>query len=354
MNYQEIWMFIHTQLKQGQGVAVMMVAENTSGSPGRKGFKMAISQNGLSCGTIGGGIMEFKLVKKAQDLLKDGCKEVRYIPQIHLKNNSPHQSGMICAGSQVILLYTFFPDEVSVFRDLVHSFQSQDQNFFFLFADSSGLKILRGRVEEGLRIGGDKKWIFQENIDPSMYVYIVGGGHVGYALSKVLSTLDAYITIFDHRGDLEMVMHNQYCHRMIVGPYEDIGQYVLEGDNSYGLVVSTSFKTDEAGLRQLLTKKLRYLGVMGSGAKIKQILANLSGSGFTQSQLQKIKAPIGLNIKSRTAAEIGISIAAELIQEKNAKISIPTSIPLNEEPLSLSSALNFQQLTDRTNNLFEL
>ena len=334
MNYQEIWVFIYEQLKKNGGVALMIVAENTSGSPGRKGFKMAIAEDGSCCGTIGGGIMEYKLVRKARDLLKEGQKEVQYIPQIHQKNNSPHQSGMICAGSQVILLYTFFPDELSVFRDLVQSFQSPSYEVFSLMAKPDGIRLKQGARAEGLRVHDDKTWTYQENIEPSMFVYIVGGGHVGFAVSQVLSVLDAYVTVFDHREDLETVRHNPYCDQMIVGPYEKIGHYIVEGKNSYGLVVSTSFKTDEAGLRQLLRKKLRYLGVMGSRAKIEKILANLEASGFTHSQLQKIRAPIGLNIKSRTAAEIGISIAAELVQEKNAEIKIAKKIPLPDEQFS--------------------
>ena len=335
LNYQHIWKFIYECLRKEQGVALMIVAENTPGSPGRKGFKMAIAQDRQSCGTIGGGIMEYKLIKKATNLLDQGEKKSLYIPQVHQKNNSPHQSGMICAGSQLVLLYTFFPDDAYLFSDAVRSFQSGEQAFFSLCAGSTGVQIRKGFSEEGLHLEGKKSWVYRENIGPSMFVYIVGGGHVGFAVSQALSTLDAHITVFDHRDDLDTVKNNPYCDRMIIGPYEKIGGYILEGPRSYGLVVSTSFKTDEAGLRQLLPKKLKYLGVMGSEAKIKQIKSNLSLSGFTESQLQKIRAPIGLKIKSRTAAEIGISIAAELIQEKNATTKIARKIPIPEEVFSL-------------------
>lgn len=336
MNYQEIWIFIQQRFQKNQPVALMIVAENTSGSPGRKGFKMAVASDGSSCGTIGGGIMEYKLVQKACELLQTGKKEICYIPQVHQKNASPHQSGMICAGSQVILLYTLYPSDLRIFDNLLSSFTSKSQEDFALVAGASGLQIVKGHNDEGLQVNGDKDWVYQENIGPSMFVYIVGGGHVGFAVSQVLSMLDVHVTVFDHRGDLETVRNNPYCHRMVVGPYDEIGQYIVEGENSYGLVVSTSFKTDEAGLRQLLPKRLRYLGVMGSYAKIQQIMENLRSSGFSSEDLKKVRAPIGLEIKSRTAAEIGISIAAELVQEKNSRTSIPLKIMLPDTVESAS------------------
>jgi xanthine dehydrogenase accessory factor len=58
----EVWEFIQDKLSSAQQVMLLYVLESEGSSPGRKGFKMAVTVDGKICGTIGGGIMEYKLV----------------------------------------------------------------------------------------------------------------------------------------------------------------------------------------------------------------------------------------------------------------------------------------------------
>jgi len=59
------------------------------------------------------------------------------------------------------------------------------------------------------------------------------------------------------------------------------------------------------------------LGMMGSKSKVKELFSNLRNSGFSEKDIKKVKAPIGLPINSSTPAEIAISVAAEIIQVRN-------------------------------------
>jgi xanthine dehydrogenase accessory factor len=79
------------------------------------------------------------------------------------------------------------------------------------------------------------------------------------------------------------------------------------------------YRSDLVALRALLRHPVRYLGVMGSAAKIAELLTTLRAEGVSEELLGRVHAPIGLSINSRTPEEIAISIAAELIRERNAR-----------------------------------
>ena len=65
----EVWKFIEQKLTTGKNIMLLYVLKSEGSSPGRQGFKMAVASDGEFSGTIGGGIMEHKLVEKAKLLL---------------------------------------------------------------------------------------------------------------------------------------------------------------------------------------------------------------------------------------------------------------------------------------------
>jgi xanthine dehydrogenase accessory factor len=81
--------------------------------------------------------------------------------------------------------------------------------------------------------------------------------------------------------------------------------------------MSFGYRTDDIIIRRLLDKKYKFIGMLGSQEKMKTLYKNLLADGFSQEQIDQVYAPIGLDIKSETAAEIAISVAAQLIQIKN-------------------------------------
>jgi xanthine dehydrogenase accessory factor len=77
-------------------------------------------------------------------------------------------------------------------------------------------------------------------------------------------------------------------------------------------------KSDMTVLKQLLGKNIKYLGMMGSDKKVAKIFETLKSEGYPDEMLGNVHAPIGIKINSQTPVEIAISIAAEIIQVKNA------------------------------------
>jgi len=163
------------------------------------------------------------------------------------------------------------------------------------------------------RIEAENAWLYEENIGAIDTAYIIGGGHVGQALSHVLAMLDFHIVILDERTDID----NLYANEKILASYEDIQRHISDGDRNYVVIMTPNHKADKRVLEQLLDKKLRYLGMMGSARKVREIFGQLRDQGIPSEKLGGIHTPIGLPIKSHTPAEIAVSIAAEMISVKN-------------------------------------
>ena len=93
-------------------VVLMVVIQSNGSSPGRTGFKMWVTAENMS-GTIGGGIMEHKLVEYAKTLLLKDAWKPFLKKQLHSKEASKDQSGMICSGEQMIAFYLLKSSELN-------------------------------------------------------------------------------------------------------------------------------------------------------------------------------------------------------------------------------------------------
>ena len=99
--------------------------------------------------------------------------------------------------------------------------------------------------------------------------------------------------------------------------FEEIGNYIPEGANSYVVIMSFGYRTDDIIIRQLINKDFLYIGMLGSKEKIATLFQNMITDGFDKDRIARVYAPIGIDIKSETTQEIAISVAAQLIRVKN-------------------------------------
>ncbi|HEX8504461.1 MAG TPA: XdhC family protein, partial [Hymenobacter sp.] len=160
-------------------------------------------------------------------------------------------------------------------------------------------------------------WQYREQLGFRDQLTIVGGGHVSLALSRVLATLDFELTVLDDRVGLPTLEANGFAHRRRVVDYGNVAAEILPGRNRYVVVMTVGYRTDAVVLRQLLPHAYRYLGVMGSTAKVAELRRGLRQEGFSDPEIARLHGPIGLPINSQTPEEIAISIAAELIQARH-------------------------------------
>ncbi|WP_309614738.1 XdhC family protein [Flavobacterium sp.] len=287
-------------LQSEKRLVLMIVIANEGSSPGRKGFKMAVAKNGMF-GTIGGGIMEHKLVEYAQSLINKPSFEPFIKHQIHDKSALKDQSGMICSGQQTIAFYDIKADFLPLINQIL-----TEENFQITY-NNHGINILSENPE----------WSFTETNSLPQKVYIIGGGHVGLALSEVLSRMDFEIHILDHRENLNTMEANYFVTTKQIIDFEEIGNYIPEGNDVYVVIMSFGYRTDDIIIRRLINKNFKYIGMLGSKEKIATLFQNMIVDGFDKDTIAKVYAPIGIDIKSETNQEIAISVAAQLIRVKN-------------------------------------
>ncbi|HXG83605.1 MAG TPA: XdhC family protein [Pyrinomonadaceae bacterium] len=321
----EIWQFAAETLKKNESVMLLIVAESAGSSPGRRGFKMAVAADKMR-GSIGGGAMEVELVKTARVLLDaetrrrgDAEKNSFIRFQVHQKN-AQNSSGMICSGRQTVVFYKLIPPDLPTINAIVCSLEKHQSKtlhvspneFCALENQSNDCDFKFGQKNEN-------DFLYEEKLGFTNKLFIVGGGHCALALSELAARMDFYISLFDDRADLNTFEKNNFVHsKQIIKSYENIGDFIASGANHFVVVMTVGYKSDETVIRRLFDKDFKYFGVLGSRAKMKTLLKNLEREGFDEEKLNKIRAPIGLKINSRTPEEIAVSIAAEIIGVKNA------------------------------------
>jgi len=307
------WEFIEEKLSSSINVILLCVVESEGSSPGRKGFKMAVAADGTFAGTIGGGIMEHKLVEKARSLLKQDENKVSLVRQYHDKEHSSNQSGMICSGSQ---FNTFIPLSLKDLTTITNIAEQQDSFDHALQLSPAGLSVIQSK-EHGLHYNSDADWVYTEILNQQTVIHIIGGGHVGLALSELMRYLGFYIRLYDDRPELNTIAVNSFANEKIIVDYEDMARHFVNIEKDYVVIMTIGYRTDKTVLKQLLHLPFFYVGLLGSDHKIKTLFDELKSEGFSAELLKKVHGPIGIDISSKTTKEIAVSIAAEVIREKN-------------------------------------
>jgi xanthine dehydrogenase accessory factor len=309
----DLWRFILTKLNNEINIQLLYVLESEGSSPGRKGFKMAVAADGEIFGTIGGGIMEHKLVEKAKNMLQQSDAAVLLMRQHHDKEHASDRSGMICSGSQLNAFIPLTPADKLTIEEIIAVEKRSIQ------LSPKGIQIV-DEAATGLQYKTETDWLYSEPINQQPVIHIIGGGHVGLALSELMNYLDFYIKLYDDRPELNTIATNSFAHEKHIINYESISNHFINVENDYAVIMTIGYRTDKTVLKQLIDKPFYYLGLLGSQHKIETLFKELKEEGITEELLFKVFSPIGLNIASKTTKEIAVSIAAEIIQQKNKEV----------------------------------
>ncbi len=297
---------------------LLVVADSHGSSPGRQGFKMAVAIDGKMQGSIGGGIMEQKLVTLAINLLKKGSENVLCKQQVHNKTSKQNQSGMICSGEQTIIMLPLSTTQISEIDAISNSLLKANDNRIKISA--KGIELITNPIAVvpfTTSKLGQANWTYSEKIHRKNVVHIIGAGHVGLAFSKQMALLGFHVCIYDNRPELNTLIKNGSADEKHVIEYADIGKYIPEGKEQFVVIMSFGYRYDKLVLKALYQKQFGYIGMMGSKAKIEQLLKELEAEGIDKKQIAHVRTPIGIKIGSKTPAEIAVSIAAEIIEVVN-------------------------------------
>ena len=266
---QEVFAALAEALQKGEEVALVTIVASTGSTPQRVGAKMLVYADGRTVGTIGGGCYENDAFWKAREAIK---------------NRKP----------------------------LNLKFELNDD-----FAQETGL-VCGGQME-----------VFVEPVEPSPELYVFGAGHVGYFVAKMAHEVAFRVHVIDDREKFANAERFGEGIDVIVDHIPTWLQAHKLPPTAYAVIVTRGHTHDLDTLRALASNPLRYLGLIGSKAKVKRIFDALIEEGTAVEALRSVHAPIGLDIGAITPQEIAVSILAELIAVKHGKITEPNVAALS-------------------------
>ena len=171
-----------------------------------------------------------------------------------------------------------------------------------------------GENATGMCCGGAVEVFMEKHLKPNQLV-VFGGGHVCRALVNLCSQSEFKISVIDDRKDILDYFGEKIETRLTNKEYND--NLCELNENSFIVIVSRSHQNDYIILKNIISQKYKYLGMIGSKAKITKMFTRLKDEGVEQKRLDKVLAPIGLDIGSEGPYEIAVSILAQLIAVKN-------------------------------------
>lgn len=171
--------------------------------------------------------------------------------------------------------------------------------------------------------------LLEETLGCEVQLVIFGGGHIGLELYHLGLRLGHAITIVDDR--------QEFCNaerfpqaQCLCAPYEEVLAAEHSWIRPYFIITTRGHAYDEVCLRNVLGLPHSYIGMIGSRAKVAKTFSNLIEQGFSEEQLARVHAPIGLSINAVTASEIAFAILGQIIEHYRSSTS---SVRLDQQIL---------------------
>ncbi len=338
-------------LNQGIPFALATILTHKGSTPRTSGSKMVVLGDGQLHGTIGGGLVEARVIETCLDMMPSPqCQIKQFILNQELKDGLD----MVCGGDLTLLIESFgstpSPDLIQVFSALADQEKegkktvliSKVQGFSgatfttqkcLVLADGSiiGPNLVPKTLFDAIgdnQFSGTTPMIQNYNleefiIEPSQTsdtLYIFGAGHVGLQLAKMAHLTDFRTVVVDDRSEFANEKRFTHAHAVHVtdqfskGFDELARKRLLVDQNSYIVILTRGHLHDQEVLEAALKTKAGYIGMIGSRRKRDQIYDTLLKKGVSQKSLDRVYSPIGLKINSETPAEIAVSIIGEIIK----------------------------------------
>ena len=249
-----------------QPVALAVIIRDQGSVPRHAGTKMLVYSDGRTLGTIGGGEMEARVVTAAAEALRDGQPRLVPYSLVDPQRGDPG----VCGGSVEIYV--------------------------------------------------------EPHLSPAT-LYVVGCGHVGRALVSLGHWLGYRVVAWDDRAELATPENVPDADVLLSGLLLDALAAQPIDARTYVAVVTRNVSLDRQILPHLLATPAAYLGVMGSRRRWQETERQLLADGLMAEQLDRIVAPIGLELNAESPAEIAVSIMAQIIMAQRGGDGQPIAAP---------------------------
>lgn len=243
----------------------MATIVSASGSTPRGKAKMIVLSDGSSFGTVGGGLVEAKVIEEARKAMDFDRSTMLEYSLDH--GPGPGSLDMECGGAVKVLVEVF-----------------------------------------GAR----------------PRVLIAGGGHVGLEIARLARMLGHRVAVVDDRPDFVTPERFPMAAELYVQEDMDAALSAAPVDGNTCVVIATH-AGDERALRHFIGADFRYLGFLGSRRKVRVLIDKFRSEGIPERQLDRIRAPIGLDLGAETPEEIAVSILAEIMATISGRDAAPLS-----------------------------
>jgi xanthine/CO dehydrogenase XdhC/CoxF family maturation factor len=316
------------------------------------GARMLVGENGEIIGTVSGGCLEADVLERAARVLQTGEPEV-FTYDTTAQENSVFSLNMGCRGVIRILLEPI-DDKSTLLQSWKIAFDRQERQFVatLISVENSsdvplGGKIFYSEVEQfyfehlpnflesSAELLRDCEEFFTENgqaqtkefqtekgifefffeiVEPPVNLIVFGAGFDALPLAELAKNLGWRLTLVDHRAAFASRERFPKADRIILSRPESIGENLRIDENTVAVVMTHNYEHDKRILRFLLNSNSRYVGALGPKRRTENILAEWrrAGEDFSAAQLEKLYAPIGLDIGADTPEAIALSIVAEI------------------------------------------
>jgi xanthine dehydrogenase accessory factor len=294
-------------LKENRKVSLATVISTWGSSPRPVGGQMAIDSNGEIIGSVSGGCIEGAVITEGINSINDGKTRVK---DYGISNNMAWEVGLACGGELKVLIQPLDIQDKIVFS-IVDSIKNREAVKLRIDC-SNGLRIIDNTLTNQTSLYDKEKNEFIHVIDPKPRLFVVGAVHIAQALISLAAITDFEIILIDPREHFATEKRFPNC--KILTEWPDIALSRFNLDKSTHLVTLTHDpKIDDPALIYSLKKNIGYIGSLGSKKTHQKRCERLTSLGFSDNDINKIHAPIGLDIKGKTPAEIAVSIIAEII-----------------------------------------
>ncbi|MFN8374601.1 MAG: XdhC family protein [Anaerolineae bacterium] len=251
-DHKQVYEAILAAQQKGEPAALATVIQVTGSVPRHAGSKMLVRADGSTVGTIGGGAMEAQVVQEALAAMADGSTRTPSYRLNDLQNGDPG----VCGGTVQV---------------------------------------------------------FIEPLEMPAVLLVIGGGHVGKALTELGKWAGYRVILSDDRAEYCNADYAPGLDGYIICVAGDITQHLSINSRTYIAAVTRGMPVDMNLIPALLATDAPYIGLIGSRRRWALTAKALKAErGLSDAQLARVRAPIGLELQAETPKEIALSIMAEI------------------------------------------
>lgn len=325
-------------LDKGEPFALATVIKTWGSGPRPVGSQMLMSADMDMAGSVSGGCVEGAVLRASQEVLASGKAQIL---KYGVTDDEAWSVGLSCGGKIEVYLEKVEPGQ-GIWRELVNRL-AQEESFVRIMSIQAGASKTALLAPDGELVGNEMPGPIQsaalsayaerqirqatyEDIPYLLHVVprrsqllIVGAAHITVDLVHLAKFYGFETTVIDPRGifaeKTQFLTQPDQLH--IAYPEEVLDQYPLD-PYTYAVILSHDPKIDDNALHVLLKKPVAYIGALGSKRTHAKRITRLSEDGFSESDIARIHAPIGLDIAAKSPREIALSIMAELVATQHA------------------------------------